>query len=159
MGSYGASARSRGKAARAAMAGALVLGLVACTPLYRNHGYVPTEGELAAITVGVDTRESVIAAIGAPTSTGVLPDGDLYYVSSRFRHFGPLEPREVERELLAIAFDAGGVLRNIERFALDDGQVVTLSRRVTDDNIRDISFLRQLFGNVGNFDASTLIGE
>ncbi len=143
----------------AALVGAVCIGMAACTPMFRNHGYVPPESDLAALTIGVDTRDSVIAAIGAPTSTGVIEGGDLYYVTSRFRLMGPLEPREIERQVLAVSFDAAGILRNVERFGLADGQVVTLSRRVTDDNIRDISFLRQLFGNVGNFDASTLLGE
>ncbi|NCO85070.1 MAG: outer membrane protein assembly factor BamE [Rhodobacterales bacterium] len=166
MGSHDAGPRSRVRASRpvagglrrAALAALLTFAVAGCTPLFRNHGYVPPESDLAAISVGVDTRETVIAAIGAPTSTGVIAGGDLYYVTSRFRLMGPFEPREVERQVLAVSFDANGILRNVERFGLADGQVVTLSRRVTDDNIRDVSFLRQLFGNVGNFDASTLLG-
>ena len=139
----------------------LALGALAlsggCVPLYRNHGYVPPEADLAALVIGQDTRETVVAAIGRPVTGGVLNDDGMYYVASRFRHVGPLEPQEVSREVLAITFDAGGTLRNIERFGLEDGQVVTLSRRVTDDNLRDTTFIRQLLGNIGRFDASTLL--
>jgi outer membrane protein assembly factor BamE (lipoprotein component of BamABCDE complex) len=135
-----------------------VLGLGACTPLYRNHGYLPTETELAAINVGTDTRESVTAAIGAPSVNGVLNDSGFYYIESRFRHLGPFAPQEIERQVLAISFDAAGVVTNIERFGLEDGRVITLSRRVTDDNVRDTTFIRQLLGNLGNFDPTALIG-
>ena len=136
-----------------------VLGLGACTPQYRNHGYMPTDTDLATIAVGVDTRDSVIAAIGAPTAGGVLDPSGYYYVESRFRHLGPLAPQEIERQVLAISFDAAGVMTNVERFGLQDGRVVTLSRRVTDDNVRDTTFIRQLLGNIGNFDPTALIGS
>jgi len=135
----------------------VVLGLVACTSVYRNHGYVPAEDELSALAVGVDTRETVAAAVGRPTSVGVLDDGGWYYVKSRFRDFAYRAPEEVEREVLAISFDDAGVVENIERFGLQDGKGVVLSRRVTDSNIKGIGFLRQLLGNVGNLDAGNFL--
>ena len=39
--------------------GLLCLTLGACTPSYRNHGYMPPEDVLDQIVVGVDTRASV----------------------------------------------------------------------------------------------------
>ncbi|QQA44354.1 outer membrane protein assembly factor BamE [Pelagovum pacificum] len=141
---------------------ALVAGLflaTACSPIYRTHGFVPTESDLSVLEPGVDTRESVADRIGQPTAGGVLNNSGFYYVQSRFRHFGPLEPEEIDREIVAMNFDGGGVLRNVERFGLEDGRVVALSRRVTDDGIRDTTFLRQLIGNIGQIDASTLLGE
>ena len=35
--------------------------------------------------------------------------------------------------------------------------VVALSRRVTDSNVRGVSFLRQLLGNLGRFRAEDLL--
>ncbi|MBL4812306.1 MAG: outer membrane protein assembly factor BamE [Rhodobacteraceae bacterium] len=141
----------------------MVIGLLllasACTPIYRNHGYMPSDDDLALIVVGSDTRQSVAEQVGTPTSGGVLDGSGFYYVSSRFRHFGPLAPQEIERQVLAISFDAQDVVQNIELFGLEDGQVVTLSRRVTDDNIQDVTFLRQLMGAIGNFDAGSLLGS
>lgn len=147
-----------GPRAASLLAVAGIVALSACTPQYRNHGYLPTETDLATISVGVDTRDTVIAAIGAPTVDGVLNDSGFYYVESRFRHFGPLAPQEIERQVLAVSFNESGVLTNIERFGLEDGRVITLSRRVTDDNVRDTTFIRQLLGNIGNFDPTALIG-
>lgn len=135
-----------------------IAALSACTPQYRNHGFLPTETDLAMINVGVDTRDTVVAAIGAPTVSGVLNDSGFYYVESKFRHLGPFAPQEIERQVLAVSFNAAGVLTNIERFGLSDGRVITLSRRVTDDNVRDTTFIRQLLGNIGNFDPTALIG-
>ncbi|WP_102110134.1 outer membrane protein assembly factor BamE [Oceaniglobus roseus] len=141
------------------LATGLVLGvaLSGCAAVYRNHGYVPSDDQLAELTVGVDTRDTVAAAVGRPTSTGVLDASGWYYVQSRFRNFAYRAPEEVEREVLAISFDDGGVMTNIERFGLRDGRVVPLSRRVTESNIQGSGFLRQIFSNFGRVNAADFI--
>ena len=85
-------------------------------------------------------------AIGAPSASGVVRDSGYYYVRSRVRHYGPKRPEVVSRELVAISFDQRGVVRNIERFGLEDGLVIPLERRVTDSSVQDKGFLRQLLG-------------
>jgi outer membrane protein assembly factor BamE (lipoprotein component of BamABCDE complex) len=138
----------------------LALGLAAllagCTSIYRNHGYVPSEEELAEIVPGVDTRDSVAESVGTPTSSGVLNTGGYYYVASRVRHYGPRKPQVVSRELVAINFDTAGVVTGIERYGLEDGKVIPLQRRVTSSSVENKTFLRQLLGNLGRFNPSTL---
>ena len=131
--------------------------MTACAPIYSNHGYAPTDSELAEVIVGVDSRATVAELIGPPTAGGVMGDGNFYYVQSRFRTLGAFAPEEIEREVVAVSFDAEGIVRNIERFGLERGQIVRLSRRVTDDGIQDTTFLGQLFGALGNFDAGQII--
>jgi outer membrane protein assembly factor BamE (lipoprotein component of BamABCDE complex) len=133
--------------------------LAACSPMLRYHGYIPAESELATVIVGQTTRDEVISLVGAPTATGVINADAFYYVRSRFRDYGYRASEEIERELVLISFSSSGVLQNIERFGLEDGNVVALSRRVTDDNLRDTTFIRQLLGNVGQFDAGQFLGE
>lgn len=131
--------------------------VAACSATYRNHGYVPPREELAEIVVGVDTLDTVTESVGQPSSLGVLQDSGYYYVASRVRYFGPREPQVVERRLVAITFDDAGVVQNIEQFGLEDGQAITLDRRVTETSVTDNTFLRQLFGNLGNFDPGQFI--
>lgn len=145
--------------ARTALALALAGAISACSPIYRNHGYAPTEGELSLLTVGVDTRESVAAAVGRPTAGGVVGDAGFYYVESRYRLLGPLAPEEIDREVLAISFRPDGTLGNIERFGLEEGRVVALSRRTTDLIFADTTFVRQILGNIGRIDPGTIIGD
>jgi outer membrane protein assembly factor BamE (lipoprotein component of BamABCDE complex) len=130
----------------------------ACTPIFENHGYIPPAEDLAEIKVGVDTRDSVIEAVGAPSSSGVVRDSGFYYVRSKVRHYGPKRPEVVERQLVAISFDQRGVVRNIERFGLEDGIIVQLDRRVTELSIEGTGFLRQLLGNIGNFNPANIPG-
>lgn len=136
-----------------------VVSLGACTVQIRNHGYIPTDLTLAEVQVGVDTRESVLEVVGTPSAGGVIGEQDFYYVASQFRHYGWYEPEEINREVLAISFSETGLVRNIERFGLEDGRVVPLSRRVTDEAVRDTTFIRQLLGSIGQFDAGSFIGE
>jgi outer membrane protein assembly factor BamE (lipoprotein component of BamABCDE complex) len=132
--------------------------LIACSPVYRNHGYIPSDTDLEQIVVGTSTREDVALDVGRPSSSGVLAGAAWYYVGSQFKHFGIRAPQEVGRQVVAISFGEDGTVSNIERFGLEDGRVITLSRRVTDSGISSVGFLRQLLGNLGNFNAGQILG-
>ena len=142
---------------RAVLFGTAILSVSACAASYRNHGYVPSAQELAEIKVGVDTRDSVSEAVGVPSSSGVLNDGGYYYVATRMRHYGPTQPKIVSRELVAISFDQRGVVRNIERYGLEDGNFIALERRVTSSGVEDKTFIRQLVGNLGRFNPTAAL--
>ncbi|UOA31799.1 hypothetical protein DSM110093_01573 [Sulfitobacter sp. DSM 110093] len=129
----------------------LALLLTACTPQYENHGYVPPQDQLEQIVVGSDTKETVAQKIGVPTASGVLSDDSYYYVKMRQRALGFMAPKEIDREVVTVSFNEAGVVANVERFGLERGQVVPLSRRVTTSPVADNTFLRQLLGNLGRF--------
>lgn len=148
-----------GRITRAAIAGCALVVMVGCTTQFRNHGYAPTDDQLAEVLVGVDTRDTVINVVGPPTAGGATNSGGVFYVQSRFRLFGPLEPKEIDRQVVAITFDNSGVVENVERFGLANGQVVPLSRRVTEGSVRNGTFLRQLFGSIGNINAGDFLGD
>ena len=128
-----------------------LLALGACSAQFRNHGFVPSEEDLSEIVVGIDTKASVDETIGVPSATGVLNDDGYYYVRSRMRTYGPKSSQVVDRELVVIDFSDAGVVTNIERYGLDDGRAVLLSRRVTDSPTKGKGFVRQLLGIIGNF--------
>ena len=138
----------------------LVLGLAviiaACRPIFTNHGYIPTEADLAVLQIGIDTRESVAATIGKPTVSELLGDDAWYYVQSRWKTVGAAASVEIDREVVAITFDVGGTVANIERFGLEKGRIVPLSRRVTTTNIRGKGVLAQIFGNIGKLNTDNL---
>jgi outer membrane protein assembly factor BamE (lipoprotein component of BamABCDE complex) len=136
---------------------AVVLGLAACGDTVRSHGFVPTDDQLEAVVVGRDTRTTVTTILGEPGSTGVMADEGWFYVRSTFEDGTYRALREVDRQVVAVSFDTEGVVTNVERFGLDDGNVVLLSRRVTDDNTAGIGFLRQLFGNLGRIDPAQFL--
>lgn len=132
----------------------LCIALAGCTARYRTHGYVPSEDELQQIVPGVDTRATVEDLVGVPSTSGRLNESGFYYIESDVRHFAWKQPEVVDREVLAITFDSTGVVENIERFGLEDGQVVPIARRITRSGDGDISFIRKLFGNIGGINAA-----
>ena len=135
----------------------LVLGAVrACAPIYANHGYIPDDKDLAGIQVGQDTRDTVAGFLGRPSTEGVLNDAEWFYVQSRFKTVGARAPQEIDRQVVAISFDPAGKVSNIERFGLEKGEVVAISRRITTEPVRGRSVLAQIFGNIGRIDPSKL---
>lgn len=133
------------------------LALAACSPIIRDHGYVPSDSELQTVVVGRDTRETVAEKVGRPSAAGLLNDEGWYYVQSRYQTIGPRRPVEIDRQVVAISFTPSGTVTNVQRFGLSEGRVVTLSRRVTTSNIREVSLVRQLLGSFGRLRAGDLI--
>ncbi len=150
--------RKRWSGLRLCLAGLMVVALASCTAIYRNHGYVPSDKDLEAVIVGSSTQQDVADAVGRPSSIGVLAGSGWYYVGSRFKQQGLKAPVEIDRQVVAISFDDKGLVENVERFGQDKGRIIVISRRVTDSNIKGKSFLRQLLGNIGNFNAADVVG-
>lgn len=134
----------------------VVLALSACQPIMRYHGYAPSDSDLAQIEVGRDTRETVTEKIGRPGIGGVMENSGWYYVQSDWRADAWRAPLETDRQVVAISFNARGVVSNVERFGLEDGEIVALSRRVTETGPRGQSVLRQIFRTFGRFTTANL---
>ena len=146
---------------KALFAGVIGAALVTagCSEVNRYHGYAPTAQDVAAIAVGTTTKAQVAATLGAPTSEGGLLANAYYYAASQFAHVGALAPREVAREVVVVRFDSADRVTDIARYTLQDGNVVRIDRRETDDGIDDVSIIRQRLGSAGRFDPATLIDE
>ena len=137
----------------------LLLVLMACAPLVRTHGYMPNPSEIALIEIGTDTRESVAEKIGRPSIQSLLTEDGWYYVQTNIVQVGPKAPVEQGRQVLVISFDAKGIVANVAEFGQNQGQIVVLSSRVTQSDIRGVSFLRQLMGNAGRVNAADILGN
>lgn len=149
----------RVKGLRTVVLGVILIAAVACSPVFRNHGYVPSDEELAQVEVGKDTRDTVEAKIGRPSAQGLLNDVGWFYVQSRWKERGGLAPLEIDRQVLAVTFNSKGTVDNIERFGLEKGRVVPISRRVTKSNIKGIGLVAQLLGNFGRIGPGILSGK
>jgi len=135
----------------------LALGLAACSATFNNHGYVPPPEDLAEVNIG-DSREAVIEAIGTPGSAGVMRDEAWFYTAYRVRNYAYRAPEITERQILALSFTDAGRVANIEEFGLEDGQIVQLSRRVTESSVREVTFLRSILQNFGRINVGEALG-
>ena len=142
-----------------ALALAAPLALSACQATYRNHGYVPPDEDLAQVVVGQTTQGDLEGLIGKLTTQRLLAGSGWYYVGSRWQFYGLREPREIDRQVVAVSFNEAGTVTNVERFGMERGQVVVLSRRVTSSGVSSIGLIRQLMGNVGRMQAGDLLAD
>ena len=121
----------------------------ACAPVVSQRGYIPDQEKVASIQVGVDDKSTVEERLGTPTNVATF-DGDVwYYISSTEEQFAFFEPETTERHILAVTFDGTGKVTNLEKYGLEDGQVVAIVDRETPTRGRELSFLQQMFGNLG----------
>lgn len=133
--------------------------LASCSTIYKDHGYLPLDTGLKNVVIGKDTRNSVTELLGSPSGSGVLEDGAIFYISTKIKNFLFYEPKVVSRDMIVVSFDDRDLVENIEKFTLEDGRVVVLSRRVTSAPVKGPKILSQIFGNLGNADAGTLLGQ
>lgn len=126
----------------------LVFGLSACTSETLVHGQKITEEQLQQAPVGA-SREQVELALGTPSTTGVTNNEVFYYISQteeqpvRF-----LNPRTVDRRIVAVYFDADGRVKQIAEYGLKDGKVFDYIARVTPTTGQDIGFVSQVLKGV-----------
>jgi len=146
-------------ALRAALMVGVVVAVTACTAQYRKHGWIPGPDLLNEVVVGVDTRDSVAETVGEPTIDSLVDDSGYYYVTSRMKFYGAKAPQVVSRDLVAITFDSANVVDSVQRYTLEDGRTIPLERRVTDSSLEDKTFLRQLLGNLGNFNPGSFLQQ
>lgn len=143
-------------------AAVLLLGgavLSACAPTSSVHGYVPSPPDVARIRPGVDTAETVQEVLGRPSSAGLLQDSAWYYVQTTIENYTYNPPRVVDRVVLAVNYDANGVVQDIESYGLEDGRVINLTTRTTETGGRTLGVLEQLFGNLLNIDAEQVFQQ
>ena len=125
------------------------LTLGGCVGQYRNHGYLPPEELINALQIGKETKKEIVAKLGAPATGLALKDNTFYYVRTRIHNRGYLGPKENSREVLALSFDKSGVLRNVERFGLEKGQLIVLEHKITEGVRSNQNIVRQIFSSIG----------
>ncbi len=131
-----------------------VAGLAACAPIRDVRGYVPDDEKVATVSAGADTRDSVQEKLGTPSSTATFGDPTWYYISTEQERYAFFKPDVTKRQILAIQFADDGKVNDIRKYGIQDGQVIALVDRETPSRGKEMTFLQQLFGNMGAMPAS-----
>lgn len=135
----------------------LFIGLAGCAPQVSVHGYVPTEEDLSAIEPGIDTTFSIEERIGRPASSGLLRQNTWYYIQSTMEQMTYNPPRVTDRKIVEIRFDEDGLVEGVNRYGLEAGRVVDLNTRVTVSDTGQAGIFQQIFGNLFNVDATSIL--
>ncbi len=138
------------------VAGVAVAG---CEPIRKTHGYVPAEAYVKRIAVGEDSRADIVSKIGRPSTTAAFENDEWYYISRTTTTRAFFAPSPTEQKVMVLAFDADGVVRSIDRYGLEDGQVIDLVTRTTPTRGKRLTFLQQLLGNIGRFTPEQILGD
>lgn len=113
--------------------------------------------DLKQLVVGTSTKKDVESLIGSPTSKGTFDDRWFYISQTTHTRIGQL-PGVDKQSVVVLSFDQGGVLRGMEQRGMKDARAVAMVSRTTPSPGSEASFLQQLLGNVGRFNAGGLAG-
>ncbi|MEM7493131.1 MAG: outer membrane protein assembly factor BamE [Pseudomonadota bacterium] len=119
------------------------------SPIEDFHGYTSDDVQPSAIQPGVDTRSSVLAQLGSPSTESVFDENTWYYISTQRERIAFLRPRTSQRTITAVVFDDENEVSDVLAFDETDGQVISYASRETATRGRQLSILEQLFGNIG----------
>jgi outer membrane protein assembly factor BamE (lipoprotein component of BamABCDE complex) len=135
---------------RLAFAGLATVLMVGCAATRDFHGYVPDQALATDVQPAVDTRSTVLARLGTPSTTSIFNDDLWVYMSSTRELLTFYYPKVVAREIVAIQFDEDDVVSDVLVYDVNDGRTLAYNSRVTPTRGRELGILEQLFGTIGN---------
>jgi len=155
------SARPAARRLRPLIPALLVAGIAvaACEPVRQTHGYVPADAYVQRLQLGEDSRADVVSKIGRPSTTAAFENDEWYYISRSTVTKAFFAPTPTEQKVMVLAFDADGIVQSVDRYALEDGQVIDLVTRTTPTRGKRLTFLQQLLGNIGRFTPGQITGS
>lgn len=131
-------------------------GLTACSliePTPQLRGNRIDADQLKELTPGTSTRADVVAVVGSPTIRASFDDNTWLYISETTRSRIGRTPGVEEQDVVALTFDDRGVLQAIAKKTDADSLPVSVVDRKTPSPGSDASFMQQLLGNIGKFNA------
>jgi outer membrane protein assembly factor BamE (lipoprotein component of BamABCDE complex) len=135
---------------RLAFAGLAAALMAGCAATRDFHGYVPDQALATDVQPAVDTRSTVLARLGTPSTTSIFNDDLWVYMSSTRELLTFYYPKVVAREIVAIQFDDDDVVSDVLVYDVNDGRTLAYNSRVTPTRGRELGILEQLFGTIGN---------
>jgi len=135
----------------AAVAAVLMVGsLGACAPVVGMHGFQVVDVAPSDIVAGTDTKETVLARLGTPSTTSTFErDQVWYYMSQTTERYTYNKPQVSQRSITEITFnEADGKVAQVRTLGLEDGEKIAMERRETPTRGRALTVMEQLLGNV-----------
>ena len=126
--------------------------LLACAPVVDNRGYVCDEGLVTKLQKNSMTMQQATGMLGSPSMRSSINGEALYYIHSVIVTESYRAPIETDRKVMALYFNADKVLQDYAVYGLRDGLIVPIVPRTTQSQGRELSFIEQIFGNLGRFD-------
>lgn len=129
---------------------AALLASSACTSVIDRRGFLPEDEAQTVITAGTDTKTTVLTRLGNPSQQGVFDQQVWYYMSAVDSSQAFFMPKAIERRIIAVSFDDDDRVSEVRQYTMADGRVVDYNRERTPTRGREVTFLEQILGSVGN---------
>ena len=129
---------------------ATAVALTACGTTTLKHGQHYTQAELLQIQPGM-SQDEVRMALGSPATTSTVNSGAAYYyISSIRKQTAFLDPKEVDRKVVAVYFTPVGSVERVSQYGMKDGKVFDfISRQTPSASKSDNGIVQMLFRNLG----------
>lgn len=121
---------------------------VSCTPVVSQRGYLTDPELVQSIRVGEDSKNTLAARFGNPSTTATFGEEIWYYISGTEQQVAFFSPRQIDRNILAISFNKEGTVTDVRHYGLEDGRVVAFVERETPTKGKELTLLQQLFASV-----------
>lgn len=140
----------------------LLLLLGACSVVEAPHqlrGNRIDPAVLKELTPGTSTRADATALLGSPSSKATFDDNTWIYISETTQTRVGRTPGVTSQDVTTLTFNAAGTLLSVQQLDQEAGRSVDVVSRVTPSPGSEASFLQQLLGNVGKFNAGAPAGR
>ena len=122
----------------------------ACAPVVGQNGFQAIDAKPMDIVAGTDTKQTVLARLGTPSTTSTFESDSIwYYISQVTEKYTYNRPQVTQRSVTEITFNEAGQVAEVRTLGLDDGQRLAMNGRETPTRGRQLTILEQLLGNVG----------
>jgi len=133
------------------LAACATVGLSACGNNVQLRGNTPDPEDIAVIQPGVQSRQDIVDLLGSPSTVSTFQDRKWYYIGQKTEEIAFMKPSVIDRQVLVVTFDEGGLVEGTQIYGMDDAQDIDPVDRETPTEGRDLTLLQQLFGNNGQF--------
>ena len=139
----------------------VLFSLNSCISQKLVHGNLPDAQLVSILKVGVDSKKTTIEILGEPSFKGVLGDNSFYYVGTVNSKIAFLNPKLDNQFVLELNFDKNDKLKKLYLYDEKESINVSMSSLETKHSGKKLTFLQQIFGNigVGSMGRGTIIGS
>ena len=147
---------SRPNFRRTVAALALCLAVTACgwlLPPPQTRGNKVEQEQLKELVPGTSTKADVTALIGSPTERAMFDENTWLYITEVTRPRLGRTLGVLDQGVVILSFDDRGVLADVKTVSDADAVSVSVASRTTPSPGTEASFMQQLLGNIGKFNA------
>ena len=139
----------------------ILFSLNSCISQKLVHGNLPDAQLVSILKVGIDNKKTTTKILGEPTFMGVLGDNSFYYVGTVNSKLAFLDPKLDTQFILELNFDKNNKLKKLYLYDENESIDVSMSSLETEHSGKKLTFLQQIFGNigVGGMGRGTIIGS